>query len=332
MRGSLVIALALLLILPGAALLLSGMMGRVVPQPVVATTASAPAALSAPAPAPDQVAAPSPPTGPVAPPSTRGAPADETAPWAAAALLEDAVKQAMADFPGTYSIAVQALEGGQRWTLNPDQRYHPASTIKMPVALYTLEQYRAGKLSWQEMIEYTPADFETPGGGAFEEVEFGGLYPVDNLVSRALRYSNNVAVNMLGRHLGWANIEAWTKRIDGDLDRVNGSPRVTALSALGWWLHLHKLSLEDPQHAELLLTPLRLVEYNGRITAGLPEGVPHLHKFGSYDGNYHDTGIIYAKQPYILIVLTHGAEVDQADAAIARLSAAIFAIMNAGEA
>lgn len=79
--------------------------------------------------------------------------------------------------------------------------------------------------------------------------------------------------------------------------------------------------------ADLIVGPLREVTYRGRITAGLPQGVPHLHKYGSYDGNYHDSGIVYTTRPYVLVVLTAGAPVEEADAAIARVSAEIYRVM-----
>lgn len=261
-----------------------------------------------------------------APPAKAPAPRSS---WEKAPALQSAVDKAMAGFPGRYSVVVQDLKSGQRWAVGADERYHPASTIKMPVTLYALEQYRAGKLGWQDMITYTQADFESPGGGAFETSPFGGQYPVENLVNRALMYSNNVAVNMLGRHLGWENIRAWTRTIGGDLYRLeDASPEVTPMSELGWWLHLEKVSRQDPKSAELILNPLRNVAYDGRIAAGLPAGVKYLHKFGSYNGYYHDGGWIQGDKPYFLIVMTHGAREDEADTYIAEVSGAVYSVMS----
>lgn len=266
-----------------------------------------------------------------APPSARTS--DVVAPpksdWAKAPALQAAVEKSMADFPGRYAVVVHELKTGKQWTLNESDRFHPASTIKMPVTLYALDQFRAGKLGWQDLITYTEADFESPGGGAFETSPFGGRYPVENLVTRALRYSNNVAVNMLGRHLGWENIRKWSQTIGGELYREeDASPSVTAMSELGWWLHLERLSRLDPKSADLVLQPLRQVAYDGRITAGLPEGVQHVHKFGSYAGYYHDGGWIMTENPFLLVVLTHGAPEDEADAAIARVAGEIYEVMQ----
>ncbi|HYG58514.1 MAG TPA: serine hydrolase [Symbiobacteriaceae bacterium] len=248
--------------------------------------------------------------------------------WAKARALELAVQEAMAGFSGRYSVAVHDLATGRQWTRNARDRYHPASTVKMPVTLYTLEQYRAGKLGWQDYIVYTPADFESPGGGAFETSPFGGWYPVENLVGRAIRYSNNVAVNMLGRHLGWENIEAWSRTIGGDLYRSEaGSLQVTALSELGWWRHLERLSREDPENAALLLVPLREVAYDGRIGAGLPEGVPYLHKFGSLHPDFHDGGWIMGDRPFLLVIMTGDTNETEADQYIPRVAAAVYEVM-----
>jgi beta-lactamase class A len=305
MKPAALVSSLILLLLPAAAVYSTGGWG-----PVPVTREVPPAQVIVTAPVPVET-----PPLPVAPPKTPA--------------LTAAVEEAMAGFTGRYSVVVHELGTGRQWQVNETERFHPASTIKMPVVLYALEQYRAGKLTWDQQIEYTPADFESPGGGAFETSPFGGFYPVENLVGRAIRYSNNIAVNMLGRYLGWDEIRAWSRAIDGELYRADdGTPQVTALSELGWWRRLDQLSREDPQAAEMLLAPLREVAYDGRIAAGLPEGVPYLHKFGSYDGNYHDGGIVYGRRPYILIVLTGEASEEAADASIARLSAAVYKVMS----
>ena len=125
------------------------------------------------------------------------------------------------------------------------------------------------------------------------------------------------------------SIELWTETIGGRLRHENRLPLASARSVLAWWRHLHRLSLEAPEQATRVVRPLMEAPYRDRITAGLPEGVPHLHKFGSYKGNYHDSGIIYTTRPYILVVLTAGAPLEEADAAIARVYAEIYRVMAA---
>lgn len=266
------------------------------------------------------------PAMPAGPPIAVAVPAD----WAKAPELLAGVTEALQGFPGTWSVAVMDLTTGNRWSLNGDVRYHPASTIKMPVTLYAMTQQKAGRLKWTDVIQYTEEDFESPGGGAFETAPFGDWYPVENLVNRALIYSNNVALNMLGRHLGWQNVRDWTKTIGGELYReADASPSTTALNELNWWRFLYQTSLDDPQTAALVLDPLSQVQYDGRIAAGLPSGVRFVHKFGMYDGNNHDGGIVWADgRPYALVIMTGDAEFDEADTYIPLATAAIHKVMT----
>lgn len=84
---------------------------------------------------------------------------------------------------------------------------------------------------------------------------------------------------MIGHTFGWERVRAFTRSIGGKLYR---GPEITARSAAGWWQHFYSLmQAEDPALGPLL-TSLQNVGYRGRITAGLPAGVPHLHKFGSH--------------------------------------------------
>jgi len=332
MRVTRLIAATLLVVLPAAAVYGGGRL--LLSEPTSASGRTPPVVQAEPGPGQtvETDVSPSPASPPVLPPAP-AVPVVVQAPkvpvWEKAPALEAAVAKAMDGFSGRYSVVVHDLKSGQRWMRGEQDRFHPASTIKMPVTLYAVELHRLGKLGWGDAIQYTQADFESPGGGAFETSPFGGWYPVENLVGRALRYSNNVAVNMLGRHLGWESIRAFTRSIDGELYREpDGSPSVTALSELGWWLYLEKLSREDPVFAEKMLQPLREVAYDGRIAAGLPDGVKYLHKFGSYAGYYHDGGWVMGEKPYLLVVMTAGGTEEEADTAIASVSAEVYKVMS----
>lgn len=214
-------------------------------------------------------------------------------------------------------MVVIDLKSGQRWERNANDRFHPASTLKVPVALYALSQYTAGRLDWQQPMTYTEADYESPGGD-LEDATVGTKYPVSTLIYQALAHSNNIALNILGRELGWQNIRDYAHAIGGDLEREDdGTPQATAASAAAWWRYLLDLKDKHPDQANLLLGPLAEADYNGRIAAGVPNGVSFLHKYGTYDGSYHDTGVVMGKKPFIIAVYTDGMTIDGADAAIA---------------
>jgi beta-lactamase class A len=49
-------------------------------------------------------------------------------------------------------------------------------------------------------------------------------------------------------------------------------------------------------------------EFNEKIPAGVPAGVPVAHKTGEITAHSHDAAIVYppGRKPYVLVVLTRG--------------------------
>lgn len=232
------------------------------------------------------------------------------------------------EFSGRISVVAIDLTTGDRYGYREHDRYLPASTFKLPVTLCVLEAIRKKELSWDTLITYTPDDYDSVGAGGFADAPFGGKYPVRNLVNRSLISSNNVAVKMLARTLTWEGLRACTRAMGGEVTRTEeGSTPVSASDEAAWWLTLWKIYQESPQQAENLLQPLRQVTYRGRIVAGTPSSAVVTHKFGTYDTYEHDGAIIWAKRPYLLVVMTHGATEWEANTAIEQVAAAAWQAM-----
>ncbi|MCG0238931.1 MAG: class A beta-lactamase-related serine hydrolase [Firmicutes bacterium] len=230
--------------------------------------------------------------------------------------LAEAVARARSGFSGRLSVVAVDLETGDRWEYRATDAYHPASTIKVPVALFALAEARAGRLRWDDPVQLAEADFEPPLG-ALADVSPGTAVPVGRLVDLALRESNNTAVNALGRHLGWGRIREFARSIGGGFDR---GPLATPRAAAAWWLYLWKLRQTAPEEAELLVAPLRKATYRGRIAAAVPPGVEVWHKYGSYLGYEHDTGIVLGPRPFLLVVYTGDGKPGEADKVIVAIT------------
>ena len=53
---------------------------------------------------------------------------------------------------------------------------------------------------------------------------------------------------------------------------------------------------------------LKRQTFNNGIPAGLPAGTAVAHKTGTITKIHHDAGIVYARRPYVLVVLVRGIE------------------------
>jgi beta-lactamase class A len=82
----------------------------------------------------------------------------------------------------------------------------------------------------------------------------------------------------------------------------------------------------DPTSDAAMTEVLKGQKFNDGIPAGLPAGTAVAHKTGTITRIHHDAGIVYAKRPYVLVVLTRGfADEKASDLVIAQLSRLTFA-------
>jgi beta-lactamase class A len=81
----------------------------------------------------------------------------------------------------------------------------------------------------------------------------------------------------------------------------------------------------DPRSDAAMIAVLKRQKFNDAIPAGLPQGIDVAHKTGNITRIHHDAGIVYAKRPYVLVVLVRGIQEQKESAAlIARISTAIY--------
>ena len=64
------------------------------------------------------------------------------------------------------------------------------------------------------------------------------------------------------------------------------------------------------------------------LAQGLPAGVPFGHKTGTVDDIRHDGGIVYAEDPYVIVVMTRNMDYDAANALMAQISSAAYATLK----
>jgi beta-lactamase class A len=61
---------------------------------------------------------------------------------------------------------------------------------------------------------------------------------------------------------------------------------------------------------------LKRQKHNTGIPAGLPPGIEVAHKTGTITRIHHDAGIVYARRPYVLVVLVRGMDDENASATV----------------
>ena len=252
-----------------------------------------------------------------------------------------------------FGVAFHHLGSGETFVLNEHERFHAASTMKVPVMMTFFEAIDSGAKRLDEPVEvrnefhsiiddsvYALDPAEDGDPDLYQAV--GQTRPLEEMIRHMIVRSSNLATNLLIERIGAPNVNDLMRRIEAyDFRVLRGVEDQKAFDA-GMnnisTAHDLRLALEAildgetlPGSSERMIDILKAQEFNEKIPAGLPRGTPVAHKTGDIAGIHHDAAIVFppGEKPYVLVVLTAGFQ-DQreADRAIADISRAVWQHRN----
>ncbi len=272
---------------------------------------------------------------------TTQAPADTRA------AIEQLIKQSGAEV----AVAWRPLDAkpGEEILINVDERFHAASTMKVPVMIELFRQIEAGERKLDDTVvvtnQFTSIHDGTPYTLSATEDSDGEIYKAMGtplsyrvLVEAAITVSSNLATNILIEHLGAKNVQATVDKMNASGMQVlrgvedqkafdaGKNNTTTARGLLTLFEAIGKGQAVSPSSSARMVDILKRQKFVEGIPAGLPPGTPVAHKTGSITRIRHDVGIVYTNRPYVLVVLTRGIQDPKvADVLIASISREIAA-------
>jgi beta-lactamase class A len=270
------------------------------------------------------------------------------APRPVADNVEIEMRKVIAATGAEVSVALRPLDGRDEVLIDADRPFHAASTMKVPVMIELFRQAHAGALRLEDPLpvrnQFRSIVDDSPyalseGDDSDKEVyaAVGKTLTLRQLCETMITSSSNFAANLLIEKLGARNIQQTVSKLGGDgmhvlrgvedqkaFDKgLNNTTTARGLLVLFDRL-AHGLAVDAQADAEMVEI-LKRQKFNDAIPAGLPTGVPIAHKTGTITRIHHDAAIVYAKRPYVLVVLVRGLE-DQktSSAVIAQLSRLAF--------
>lgn len=232
---------------------------------------------------------------------------------------------------GIYGITVIDLNSGATTGINQDKVFPTASTFKLPMALYILDQAAQGKIRLEEKIAYDPRDWEEGTGVIQIDVAPGARFTIRELVELAITESDNIATNMLMRRFGFQSVYAHMAKLGGkvtkyDAETIGSTPREMATymrAAQGNVLKNAKLT-------QFLVGALTRTAFEDRIAAGVPQDVAVAHKIGTLYGVVNDVGLVTAPhRPFVIAVMSMDVENDRAPVVIEELTRIVYRFLEA---
>lgn len=224
---------------------------------------------------------------------------------------------------GTISLEYQDLITDETFQMKHTTGYMAASTIKLPLAMYIMELADQGKIDLAQKLTYKKHHY-IGGSGVIQKDKKGTTYTIQDLVKKAMIYSDNIAYNMLKEKVGQKNYVAYMKNLGASYSSPNALDKTSAQDLVLYAKHLYDYS-QKSANGEVLVGYLQQTIFNETIPKGV-EGLKTAHKVGMipmYKVS-NDVAIVYDQNPFALAVMTNGLTYEKSKKVIADISTIIF--------
>ena len=262
------------------------------------------------------------------------------------------IRRLIAASGGEVGVAYRTLDGAEEFFIAPDTSFHAASTMKVPVMIELFRQAGEGTVSLAEALPVRNSFRSIVDGTTYElsvdedsdrEVyaAIGGTMTLRRLCELMITVSSNFAANLLIERLGVQNIRRTVTALGADgLQVLRGVEDDKAFqkglnnttTPRGLLVLLEKLATGQAVNREAdgeMIEMLKRQRFNDAIPAGLPPGTPVAHKTGNITRIQHDAAVVFAKRPYVLVVLVRGIDDEKKSVAlIAGISRIVYAAQN----
>jgi beta-lactamase class A len=228
---------------------------------------------------------------------------------------------------GHFAVYFEDLHSHSWFGINEKERFKPASLLKTTTVASILNLLEGKELSLDTEVELTEDDINDRFGELYKEK--GSKITIKELIERALINSDNTAVKTLHQFI---SDDKWieTRLAMGlPLVSIEESTEGTALSPKEFSRVFHSLYYSgylSRESSNWMLSLLSQTEFNEGIPAGVPSNVKVSHKIGVWleQGEVHDCGIVYAKRPYILCIMSSGVNEQQGEGTIKEISKQVY--------
>ena len=218
--------------------------------------------------------------------------------------MKDTINNYIERQHASVTVAYQNLITGERVEVNGNQASSAASTIKLPFALYLIDQVNKGNVKLDQKLTYQSYHYYA-GSGIIQNDPVGSEYTVEQLLKKMLIHSDNIAFIMLKELVGREQFINYIEEIGGEYAYPNGHNLTSTDDLILYLDELFHLANQD-ELAQKVVGWLKETDYND----GLPKEIsqPIAHKVGMIPMNNisNDAGIIFDDQPYALAIMTDG--------------------------
>jgi beta-lactamase class A len=246
--------------------------------------------------------------------------------------LRARIEQRIAEVPGAQvAVAFRDLARADTLYENADERFHAASTMKVPVMIELFRRVDSGRMKLDQRV-LLKNEFASIVDGSLYALNpaddsdslvyswIGTEVTVHDLLEHMITRSSNLATNTLIGLVGAASANATAHALgardmqvlrgveDGKAFAAGMNNMTTARDLSSLMTAIEQGAAASRASTDSMRAILMRQEFNSEIPAGLPPGTRVAHKTGQITAHLHDAAIVYPehRRPYVLVVLTRG--------------------------
>ncbi len=237
--------------------------------------------------------------------------------------LEARIAAEIKSYDGKLGLYIDDLQGNVI-TMNPDEPYETASTIKTYILAALYQAVEEGRASLKDMLTCEER-FWIDGSGILGSLEVGTRLSVKNVATLMIIVSDNIATNMLIDYLGIdyinqciENFGCKDTKLHNVLDfaKYHQLGTTTPRDYASMFLRIQNRTLVSPKASEQMWDILRQQHYNSMLVKSLPQYYVDpdnydeqlfwfASKSGSMNACRNDGGIITTPYGSYVIVMLH---------------------------
>lgn len=231
-------------------------------------------------------------------------------------------KSLTANLDGTYGFYVLRLSDGTHYGVNEDEAYKAASLIKLPTVMALYKEAENGNLNLED--KHVLNNWEkVDGNGSLLEDPAGTTISYRDLAKFTIIQSDNTAFNILENFLSDRKIQETIQ--DLGMTKTSITDNETSPKDIANLIkNLKDAKYLNPQDSQEVLTYMEATDFESWLRAGIPAGINVAHKFGREVNTVNDAGLVYGKNPYVVVILSKDVVESEADNIFPQLSKVIY--------
>lgn len=226
------------------------------------------------------------------------------------------------DLRGDYGLYVYRFADQNEYGLKQDEIFPPASLMKLPVMIRFYQEVEKGNLDPETKYILKEAD-KVFGAGILQGKLSGSTYTYRQLVQYMGQNSDNTAFKVIRQILGDDKIQA---TIDGlKMGKTSLKDFTTTPRDIGQlFRQLYQGKIINDVHRDEMLGFLTKTAFEDWLPKGIPGNIRVAHKIGKDLGTFSDGGIVFAKKPFVLVMMSKDASEIEANEVLPKISGLVW--------